>query len=75
MKASFLIAVLCCAPVLEACNSTRASKLSESCDATCHAGHTPEQHAAFLKRVKQLETEESADPSGLGGGGGGGHHH
>jgi hypothetical protein len=41
-----------------------------------HAHHTPEQHAAFLKRVGQLQTEEdAADTGGLGGGGGGGHHH
>jgi len=41
-----------------------------------HAHHTPEQHAAFLKRVGQLPPDdEGGDSPGIGGGGGGGHHH
>lgn len=65
MKKSFLIVALCGAFTLNGCNSTQSAKLAASCDANCHAHHTPEQHAAFLKRVGQLETEESADTSGL----------
>jgi hypothetical protein len=75
MKTLFLIIALCGAFALNGCNSTQSAKLAASCDANCHAHHTPEQHAAFLKRVGQLETEESAETAGFGGSGGGGHHH
>lgn len=40
-----------------------------------HAHHTPEQHAAFLRRVGQLPNDDdAAEGSGIGGGGGGHHH-
>jgi cobalamin biosynthesis protein CobD/CbiB len=80
MKASFRIAVLGAVLALAACNSTNAPKPEAAVANTdykklggIHAHHTPEQHAAFLKRVGQLPSDDETDVSG--GGGGGGHHH
>jgi hypothetical protein len=64
---------------LAACNSVGASKPQRAAAEAdykklggIHAHHTPEQHAAFLRRVGQLSGDEEAE---LSGGGGGGHHH
>jgi len=77
MKPSCLIVVLGAALVLAACNSTNTPKPEVNTDykklGGIHANHTPEQHAAFLKRVGQLPSDDDAEVSG--GGGGGGHHH
>lgn len=77
MKAFFLIVALG-AFALTACNSANAPKPEAAANEDykklggVHAHHTPEQHAAFLKRVGQLQGDEEAE---LAGGGGGGHHH
>lgn len=74
MKPSFHLIALGMSLALTACNSTRPTiDLNDD----IHKHHTPAQHAAFLKRVGQLQTDDEAgDPSGIsGGGGGGGHHH
>lgn len=82
MKPLCLIVVLGGALALAACNSTNPPKPeATAADNTdykklggIHAHHTPEQHAAFLKRVGQLQNDDEVEASG-GGGGGGGHHH
>ncbi len=75
MKPSYLIVALGGALALAACNSTNPPKPEANADykklGGVHANHTPEQHAAFLKRVGQLQgDEEAGDLSGAGGGGG-----
>jgi hypothetical protein len=80
MKASLSIVAICGALALAACNSTNSPKPTVAANEDykklggIHAHHTPEQHAAFLKRVGQLQNDDEAEASG-GGGGGGGHHH
>jgi hypothetical protein len=77
MKASLLIVVLGSALALAACNSTNRPEpeVAPNTDykklGGIHAHHTPEQHAAFLKRVGQWQGDEEVELSG----GGGGHHH
>jgi hypothetical protein len=83
VRLSFSI-ILLGALALTACNSSSAPKPEAAAKplaiedykklGSIHAHHTPEQHAAFLKRVGQLQEDEGAEVSG-GGGGGGGHHH
>lgn len=77
MKPTILIAAICGALTLAACNSTGRPEPHAAPNTDykklggIHAHHTPEQHAAFLKRVGQLSGDEEAELSG----GGGGHHH
>ncbi|MBG0811541.1 hypothetical protein IY145_19495 [Methylosinus sp. H3A] len=78
MKASLSIVVIGCALALAACNSTNSPKPAVAANEDykklggIHAHHTPEQHAAFLKRVGQLPTDDEAEGATAGGGG---HHH
>jgi hypothetical protein len=77
MKPSILIAAIGGALALASCNSTGRAGPDVAPDTDykklggIHAHHTPEQHAAFLKRVGQLSGDEEAELAG----GGGGHHH
>lgn len=79
MKASLSIVAIGGALMLAACNSTSSPKPAVAANEDykklggIHANHTPEQHAAFLKRVGQLPSDDEAE--GAAGGGGGGHHH
>ncbi|WP_159727508.1 hypothetical protein [Methylosinus sp. Ce-a6] len=78
MKASLSIVVIGGALALAACNSTNSPKSAVAANEDykklggVHAHHTPEQHAAFLRRVGQLSTDDEVEVSG---GGSGGHHH
>ncbi|MBL1257091.1 hypothetical protein [Methylocystis sp. Sn-Cys] len=81
MKIRTLIFSLASLPAMSGCNSTSSANPANSLDPAVytklggvHAQHTPEQHAAFLKRVGQLPTDEDAT-NGPGLSGGGGHHH
>lgn len=91
MKPYLLFCALIAWPALAGCNSTKPlgagalaspTARAEAADkydykklGGVHANHTPEQHAAFLKRVGQLpSSEDGVDAGGLGGGGGGHHH-
>lgn len=92
MKPYLLFYALIAWPSLAGCNSTKPVDAGGLVSPTAkpeapdkydykklggvHAHHTPEQHAAFLKRVGQLQpSDEEVDAGGLGGSGGGGHHH